>query len=212
MSLWADRLLFLPVVAVVFAEIGAMVPQAFIDDRSRMMPGRNFADLPRQAPYARDQVRGLVATLEAQLADGRPFLLGDAFSLADASSFHPLWFLRMAPTEVRLLDAFPRTLAWMARLDAMGQGDRQELPRADALALAREATTMRGSGVDAGEPGGLVAGMRVTATPDDYAFDPVEGEVVGADALGIALRRTDPHVGEVVVHFPRVGFRVVPTT
>jgi hypothetical protein len=50
--------------------------------------------------------------------------------------------------------------------------------------------------------------MRVTVTPDDYAFDPVAGELVGSSAHEIALRREEPALGEVVVHFPRVGFRV----
>src|SRR5215470_15122830 len=71
-NLWADRLLFLPIVAIVFAEIGHAVPPAFIEDRSKLMGGRDFSDVPKQAPAAREQVRGLVATLESQLADGRP--------------------------------------------------------------------------------------------------------------------------------------------
>jgi hypothetical protein len=50
--------------------------------------------------------------------------------------------------------------------------------------------------------------MRVTVTPDDYAFDPVAGELVCSSAHEIAIRRQDPAVGEVVVHVPRFGFRV----
>ena len=53
-NLWADRFLFMGVVAVVFAEIGHLVPPAFIEDRSKMMPGRDFGELPRQAPHARE--------------------------------------------------------------------------------------------------------------------------------------------------------------
>src|SRR5262245_66538686 len=54
-NLWADRLLFLPCVAVVFADIGEFVPPAFLEDRSKMMPGRSFAEIPKQAPHAREQ-------------------------------------------------------------------------------------------------------------------------------------------------------------
>ena len=42
--------------------------------------------------------------------------------------------------------------------------------------------------------------------PDDYARDAVEGELVFADGDEIALRRQDARVGEVVVHFPRLGY------
>ena len=48
--------------------------------------------------------------------------------------------------------------------------------------------------------------MRVRA--DDHAQDPISGELVMIDDDEIALRRTDPQVGEVVVHFPRVGYEL----
>ena len=50
--------------------------------------------------------------------------------------------------------------------------------------------------------------MRVRVVPDDYGFDPVEGEIVASKIHSIAIRRVAPEVGEVVAHFPRAGFRV----
>ena len=50
--------------------------------------------------------------------------------------------------------------------------------------------------------------MRVRVVPDDYGFDPVEGELVASSRHEVALRREAPEVGEVIVHFPRAGFRV----
>jgi glutathione S-transferase len=207
-ALWADRLLFLPVVAVVFAEIGATVPRAFIEDRTKMMPGRDFADIPKQAPHAREQIRALLALLETQLGDGRPFLLGWDFSLADASCWHPLWFLRLAPGSPALVEPLPRLRAWMERVQALGEGERTNVTPAEALAIARESRPAAVAATDPGEPNGLVPGMRVAVTPDDYAFDPVEGELVFSAVHEIAVRREGPAVGEVVVHFPRYGFRV----
>jgi glutathione S-transferase len=211
-NLWADRLLFMPVVAVVFADIGQFVPAAFIDDRSKMMPGRNFADIPKLAPSAREQIRALVAAVEAQLADGRPWLQGAAFTLADAACYHPLWFLRVAPGGQALLAEFPRVGAWMTTLEAMGQGDRRDVSPADALAAASNAQPVASPGVDPREPNGLAAGMDVTVTPDDYGFDPVAGTLVASSVDEIAIRRSDPTVGTVVVHFPRFGFRVARRT
>jgi len=43
---------------------------------------------------------------------------------------------------------------------------------------------------------------------DDHAQDPIAGELVQIDADEIALRRSDPLVGDVVVHFPRVGYEL----
>lgn len=50
--------------------------------------------------------------------------------------------------------------------------------------------------------------MRVVL--DDYGKVEVSGKVVALSAQRIAIRRHDDRVGEVVVHFPRAGFIVVP--
>jgi hypothetical protein len=48
--------------------------------------------------------------------------------------------------------------------------------------------------------------MRLSITPIDWGFDPVVGDFVSAGKDSIALRRDDPDVGAIVVHFPRAGF------
>ena len=207
-NLWADRLAFLPAVAVVFAEIGQYVPQAFIDDRSKMMPGRRFEDVPQQAPHAREQLRALVAMLDAQLADGRPFLLGAGFSLADAACYHPLWFLRAAPGAPALLTEFAHIAGWQARIAGIGHGDRVAMTPAEALAVARASTPADALPSDPHEPNGIASGDRVTITADDYGFDRIAGQVVHCSAHSVAIRRAEPGSPPLVVHFPRFGFRV----
>jgi glutathione S-transferase len=207
-NLWSDRMLFMPAVSVIFAEIGQYVPQSFIEDRTKMMPGRDFADVPKLAPHAREQVRALLATLDAQLADGRTWLLGSEFSLADAACFHPLWFLRVAPQAGAAVREFPRVAAWSDRVAAKGDGDKSAMSREEALAIAREATPATPRAADAAEPNGLTPGTRVAVTPDDYGFDPVEGELVTSNVHEVAVLRRDPALGEIAVHFPRFGFRV----
>jgi glutathione S-transferase len=81
---------------------------------------------------------------------------------------------------------------------------------AEALTVACDSQPAPPAGVDAREPNGLRAGMRVAVTPDDYGFDPVEGELVASSADAVAVRRNAPEVGDVVVHFPRIGFRLTP--
>jgi hypothetical protein len=48
----------------------------------------------------------------------------------------------------------------------------------------------------------------VTITPTDYALDAVEGELVLASANELAIRRVDERAGEVVVHFPRLAYKL----
>jgi glutathione S-transferase len=208
-NLWADRMFFFSTTPILFALIGNQVPQAFIDDRTKMMPGRaNFADIPKLAPYAKEQCRGFAAWLEAQLGDGRRFLLGERFSLADAACYHPVWFLRGYPGAGGVFDEFPKLIAWADRILAMGHGRRADMDPAEALAIARESKSATEEATDRNDPNGLRPGESVAVTPDDYGFDPVAGVVVASSVHEVAILRSDSEVGEVVVHFPRVGFRV----
>lgn len=206
---WADRQLFQAAVPVLFARIGPAVPEAFIEDRRQLMGGQlDFRAVMAAGPIVADQLRAHIALLEAELRDGRPFLLGPAFSLADASACHPVWFLRSVPGGGELAE-FPGVRAWADRVRAVGHGRRSECPPEEALRIAREARPATAPAPrDERDPNGLAPGMRVRVVPDDYGFDPVEGDLVASSVHEVALRREAPEVGEVVVHFPRAGFRV----
>ena len=204
---WADRQLFTVVATLVLATLGNTLPAEFKADRERMVPGLKIDQLPAHAPHARNQLRAYCHALDRQLG-ARTFILGDAFSLADAACFQALWFARSDPTAAEIVAAFPALGAWFARVDALGQGSATPLDADEALevaARAEPATTML---VDEGDPNDARPGDRVTVTPDDYAFDPVAGEIVALSASDIAVRRRDAQVGEIVVHFPRAGFRL----
>ena len=49
-------------------------------------------------------------------------------------------------------------------------------------------------------------GAPARVRPADNAKDWVEGKVLFIDAHEIALLRHDPEVGDVAVHFPRLGY------
>jgi len=207
---WTDRQLFLASVPVVFSAIGPAVPKAFIEDRSKLMGGRmDFSAVMAAGKPAAEQLRAHAALLEAQLSDGRRWLLGDAPSLADFSAYHPIWFLRNVPPVAKTLEDFARIGAWVERVAAVGHGRREECSPDEALRIARAAEpAATEGGVDPRDPQGLTAGCRVRVVPDDYGPEPVEGELLRADAREIALRRESAETGRVVVHFPRAGFRI----
>lgn len=207
-SFWADRLLFLAAVPVLFAKIGPAVPEAFIEDRKKLMGGGDFRAMMAAGPLFADQLRAHAQLLDAQLADGRPFLLGDAFSWADAAAYHPVWFLLSMPPTQGAFDEFERIGPWAGRVRAIGHGRRSEMSPEEAVAVARAAEPATPPSADARDPNGLRPGTRVRVMPDDYGFDPVEGELVASSVHEVALRREAPEVGAVVVHFPRAGFRV----
>ena len=92
----------------------------------------------------------------------------------------------------------------------MGHGQRTDMGADEALRIAKAATPATPRAADGHEPNAVAPGTRVTVTPDDYGFDPVAGEVVASSAHEIAVRRSEAQLGDVVVHFPRIGFRVAP--
>jgi glutathione S-transferase len=88
---------------------------------------------------------------------------------------------------------------------AFGHGQVQPMSAADALGIAREATPapLRPSTRFDEDPQ-LGAAVRIRA--DDYGRDAIEGELAFIDRDEIAIRRHDRQVGDVVIHFPRLGY------
>ena len=210
LNFWADRALFLAAVPVLFGKIGPAVPKEFIEDRTKLMGGNlDFGVVMKSAPLAADQLRAHAQLLDAQLSDGRQFLLGDRASLADATAYHPVWFLRSMPPTRESFAEFPRIEAWTERVRAIGHGQRSECAPEEALRVARESKPATSAARDPRDPNGLEPGQKVHVVPDDYGFDPVEGELVASSVHEVAVRRRAPEVDEVVVHFPRAGFRVL---
>ena len=107
------------------------------------------------------------------------------------------------------MSQFPALEAWERRVAAIGHGSPSEMTAGEALDIARATTTETPEGADADDPQGLAPGQTVSVVPDVDGGDPaVIGTVRRIDRETISILRDDPRVGEVCVHFPRVGFRV----
>ncbi len=104
-----------------------------------------------------------------------------------------------------MFDPYPKLLAWRDRMATIGHGARTDIDADVALAEARatEPATPRPSQPQESDPR---PGERARVRPADNAKDWVEGEVLFIDAWEIALLRQDPTVGNVAVHFPRLGY------
>jgi glutathione S-transferase len=208
---WTDRLFFMASVPVIFGEIGDMVPEAFKKDREAMSANAFSVEAMKgAAPYMRDQWRAHAAFIADQLADGRTFLLGDETSAVDLHCHMNIWFMKgaIAATTDKLLEEFPAIDAWFARVSAIGHGHHTPMDSKEALRIALNASPEAETALDSHDPNSRKSGDKVKVAADDYGRDPIAGEIVFSNAHEIAIRRTDPQVGEVVVHFPRAGFTV----
>jgi glutathione S-transferase len=205
---WQQELFMLAV-----RRVGTTVPifpEGFVEDRAKMVEGGySLEKILHAAGPQREQLRAKLALLERQLAHGGPFVLGAAASLADFAFFHPVFVLKAFPQTAEDLAEFPAVRAWAARVEAFGYGEMTEIPSAAAVEMARAATpAVAAGGVAAGEPNGLRAGDRVSVVHESFGLDPTVGELVTASVDEIAVRRTDPRAGDVVVHFPREHYLV----
>ncbi len=211
-SFWSDRSLFGPAVIVALSSRSSdMMTPEFIEDRAKFS-GRDFRPegLRAMAPIMVDQLRAQLGWYESMLADGRPFLLGQHPTLLDCSAYHPCWFMQVNGAEAVALAEVPGVLAWMERVKQIGHGKPTDLDAKEALNIARQATPQAAVHADQRDPLGRKPGARVQVVPDDSGRDPVVGELISSTRDEIVIRRVDPQVGDIAVHFPRAGFVVTP--
>jgi glutathione S-transferase len=211
-AFWAEKFMFGPAVGVAFAlgKTNDRFNDAFKADRAKFS-GRDFdvAKMKAALPKLLDQLRAHLAHLDTMLGDGRKFLLGDKPSVADLAPYHCLWFIAQnAGADAPPLKDLPRLREWMTRVAAIGHGNPTEIDGKAALEIARQATPATREAADPADPEARKPGAMVSVVPDDTGRDPVIGELVASSAQEIVIKRNDPVVGEVMVHFPRAGFIV----
>jgi len=211
MAAWADSSLFVSAVGVVFGTYADNFPAELKEDRIKMTGGMfDAARMKAQQPAIRAQFRAHVGLVESALGDGRAFLAGSAAGIADLAVYHPLWFVRGNLKEPDLLAGAPRVAAWLGRVTALGHGSMGPLDAKEALAIAKAAKPDAVPPSVGADLSGARPGAKVTVAANDYGRDPVAGELLALDDAAIVIRRRDGEVGDLHLHFPRVGFDVVP--
>ncbi|MGI9463725.1 MAG: glutathione S-transferase family protein [Aestuariivirgaceae bacterium] len=211
-SRWTDRDLFDLAFRLAFAPVADNLPPAFVADRARLYLGpdgdleKELADLP----HTLAQLRPQLGWLEARLATGRQFVLGDAPGMPDLLAWFIVWFIRerYAPAK-ELFSEFAMLNAWAERMAALGHGTPTPMTPAEALEVAKstEPTTQEQS--DPRDPQSLKPGQQVTVGPViDSGETAVEGIIRAVNRDTITLTIENPKCGQVAVHFPRVGYRV----
>jgi glutathione S-transferase len=210
-NLWADRLFFQTTIPVLFGAFKeGQLDQAFIDDRTALS-GRPFdmAALKQAAPLMRGQWRAQCAWLEQALAtSGGDFLFGNAPSIGDFSAYMNFWFLGGAmPQEVdELTHGMPRVAAWRKRVAAIGHGKRTDSTPAHALAAAKAAEPNITVPHDPNDPSGIKPGEAAMVMADDYGREPIIGKLIAANEHRVIIARTDPALGNMAIHTPRMGY------
>lgn len=173
--------------------IGFFVDRIRIGAKAKVKAGN-----PRQA---KQRVLAHLAATEQRLQQ-QPYLFGQQATYADFSTYHSLWMARDV-AEWPALKAYPLVMAWMDRLQAVGQGHRTEISAEQTLKIAREATPRA---IASEHQQDARIGQRVGIAPSDYARDATIGRLVGVTPTRWIIARDTPDLGTLHVHFPQTGF------
>ncbi len=211
---WADSQLFRVAVAITFQPnaIAATMSSlseadiaAFQKDRAALTQGAALVTISAKA--AESHLRAYLQDLDVGLAD-TAFLLGDQPTIADFSVYHCLWLIANNPVVAPQLSGFEHVTRWRTRMASFGHGAPSLLAAEDALDIGRRAEPKQVPAFEPLLPKDIALGDQVSVTPTDYGLVPVRGELVIASAREFAVKRHDDLAGEVVVHFPRIGFQL----
>ena len=203
---WADHRLFMFAVPPTLVGLMDALPAGFLGDREAMTPAFSKEAVVGAAPHALEQLRHALDDLDRQLG-ASDFLLGDAFTLADAACFHPVNFMLNNPSLAPDLSLRPALAAWHERIARFGAGDVKPMSAADALKAARTAEPAATTS-DESKSADFALGDSVTIVADDYGQETTTGRVTHIGVNDITVVREDPDLGNIAVHYPRAGYRI----
>jgi len=213
-SRWTDSTMFDLAMRVSFAPLTGSLPAALVADRTRLYLGPNgdFKKELADLPHTLAQLRAQLGWLEECLSAGRPFLMGDQPGLADVLAWFIVWFLRGRNAQADgLLSEFALIEAWEARIKAIGYGQPTTISVADAVHAARDSAPVMCEAEDPCDPQGLRPAMAVSIVPlGDTGETPIIGKLIRVNRNSISIACHNPICGDVVAHFPRVGYRITP--
>lgn len=211
---WADSQLFTVAMAYNFQPAGAAHVFAgqppenlkiFVSDRQAMRAGASRMHPADSAAAYKSYLRRISTMLE-----GQPYLLGAVPSVADFAVYNPLWFTRHVATPVAgILAATPAVLAWMDRITAFGQGSFVKSSATESIVACAESvrvSSLFGTEEVFQDEHGIALGDEVSISAESFGTEPSTGQLIAATRTRYSIRRKDERAGEVIVHFPRIGF------
>jgi glutathione S-transferase len=215
---WADQHLFSISVALCFSPAGLQafaaampkaVSQAFAADRKAMRKMGISNPIHPDVAYSHMQVYldQLNNQLTVEPSQEGSFIFGKEPTIADFSVYHCLWFVQRNAGVSAILKPYAAVMAWMQRIKDFGHGRVESISGETAINIAKDS--------DINEPEnttvsfvGFSKGDRVTVVGTDLGIDPVEGSLVAAHGDEIIIRRQEDNVGELLVHFPTIGYHL----
>jgi len=170
----------------------------FMLDRMQMARGGSFKMLPLFE--AQLVVTNQLIEMEARLEQA--YLFAEQPGLADFASYPTLWMLNQVAPEL-IPTQLDRVNDWHRRMQQFGHGQPQPIQRKLAFELA--ASCEPRAIADAWQASALI-GKQVSIAPQDYAKQPVTGELIAETEQRWVVKRQVKAFGNLHVHLPRSGY------
>src|SRR5215471_3726648 len=154
-------------ISCVHAEAPRFTPE-FLADRAALLGKPEPGLTHRKEAVSRNlaQLRPQFSWVSDLLRDGRPYIWGDAMSLADCVIYHPFWVMdQLAGERVALIPEQIRQ--WMDRVAARGHGRFTSMTALEAIKVAAAAAPEPPLSSETLE-GDPTLGETVSVTPVDY--------------------------------------------
>lgn len=205
---WADSQLFQPGAGLSMGT-NMDLPEDILADRFAFFDFLDREKLPRDLPHLFAQFHANLHRVEEMLADGRPWLLGTSPSWADAAVNASVWMCRGNIRDADdILGDLNLLAAWETRMIDLGHGQCTQITAEQAHTASKSSGSTANPEIDTKVWPALELDSAVSVTPDDYGAVPVTGKLLRLTCSDIAIKRSDEKVGDVVVHFPRTGYRL----
>ncbi|KAF8587196.1 hypothetical protein K439DRAFT_1407840 [Ramaria rubella] len=202
----------------------ARTPVAVREDRRKFMHRDvdfDFEQMEEQWPVKHSTLVSHLALCEEQLHDGQDWFLNTQTpGLTDVSIHFALACIRSFRESRHIFDAaqFPRTIAWLDRMDAHLRSLREISPLTKLSGTVAAKIILSSSFLDISDVGfdeadakrlGLKRGAWISANPDDTGVDALTfGTLVAMNREEVVLETRAQGGGpaSVRVHFPKLGF------
>jgi len=112
---WADNTLFTPVLLLVIPDLLDAAGDARLRANREKLIGMSCGQMRAGAAAHREQLLVYARMIDTQL-QGKDFFLGGGFTMADASLYHPFFFLALNPGSFQTLHEFKNLMRWYERV------------------------------------------------------------------------------------------------
>ncbi|HUY27525.1 MAG TPA: glutathione S-transferase family protein [Candidatus Binataceae bacterium] len=112
---FADNTLFAPILMLTIPDLLDAAGDARLKANREKLIGMSTAKMRESHGASREALLGFARMIDAQLA-GKDFFLGSSFTMADASLYHPFFFLALNPANFALVKDFPNLMRWHQRV------------------------------------------------------------------------------------------------